>query len=237
MGYNPRLLQPAVTKMYYPINEIFQTIQGEGVFTGLPAIFVRLQGCPVGCPWCDTRHTWVVDPAREVGVQAVLDCSNESDGWSKMRTEQILASFQQLGYQARHVVITGGEPCLYDLQDLSTALIAAGYQVQIETSGTSEIKTHEQTWVTVSPKINMKGGLPVLVSALERANEIKHPVATERHVEELDALLATARLRDDVVIALQPISQKPRATQLAMATCIARNWRLSIQTHKYLDID
>ncbi|MEV3809364.1 7-carboxy-7-deazaguanine synthase QueE [Aeromonas dhakensis] len=223
--------------MYYPINEIFQTIQGEGVFTGLPAIFVRLQGCPVGCPWCDTRHTWVVDPAREVGVQAVLDCSNESDGWSKMSTAQILASFQQLGYQAHHVVITGGEPCLYDLQDLSTALIAAGYQVQIETSGTSEIQTHERTWVTVSPKINMKGGLPVLVSALERANEIKHPVATERHVEELDALLATARLRDDVVIALQPISQKPRATQLAMATCIARNWRLSIQTHKYLDID
>jgi 7-carboxy-7-deazaguanine synthase len=223
--------------MHYPINEIFQTIQGEGVFTGLPAIFVRLQGCPVGCPWCDTRHTWVVDPAREVGVQAVLDCSNESDGWSKMSTEQILASFQQLGYQARHVVITGGEPCLYDLQDLSAALIEAGYQVQIETSGTSEILTHEQTWVTVSPKINMKGGLPVLVSALERANEIKHPVATERHVEELDALLATASLRENVVIALQPISQKPRATQLAMATCIARNWRLSIQTHKYLDID
>ncbi|ENC6655979.1 7-carboxy-7-deazaguanine synthase QueE [Aeromonas hydrophila] len=223
--------------MHYPINEIFQTIQGEGVFTGLPAIFVRLQGCPVGCPWCDTRHTWVVDPAREVGVQAVLDCSNESDGWSKMSTEQILVSFQQLGYQARHVVITGGEPCLYDLQDLSAALIEAGYQVQIETSGTSEIQTHEQTWVTVSPKINMKGGLPVLVSALERANEIKHPVATERHVEELDALLATARLRENVVIALQPISQKPRATQLAMATCIARNWRLSIQTHKYLDID
>ncbi|MFQ2226259.1 7-carboxy-7-deazaguanine synthase QueE [Aeromonas hydrophila] len=223
--------------MHYPINEIFQTIQGEGVFTGLPAIFVRLQGCPVGCPWCDTRHTWVVNPAREVGVQAVLDCSNESDGWSKMSTEQILASFQQLGYQARHVVITGGEPCLYDLQDLSAALIEADYQVQIETSGTSEIQTHEQTWVTVSPKINMKGGLPVLVSALERANEIKHPVATERHVEELDALLATARLRENVVIALQPISQKPRATQLAMATCIARNWRLSIQTHKYLDID
>ncbi|MGL4778441.1 MAG: 7-carboxy-7-deazaguanine synthase QueE, partial [Aeromonas veronii] len=83
----------------------------------------------------------------------------------------------------------------------------------------------------------MKGGLPVLVSALERANEIKHPVATEHHIEELDTLLATATLRPDVVIALQPISQKPRATQLAMDTCIARNWRLSIQTHKYLDID
>ena len=59
LGYNPPLLQQVVTKMHYPINEIFQTIQGEGVFTGLPAIFVRLQGCPVGCPWCDTRHTWV----------------------------------------------------------------------------------------------------------------------------------------------------------------------------------
>ena len=59
--------------MHYPINEIFQTIQGEGVFTGVPAIFVRLQGCPVGCPWCDTRHTWVVDPAREVGSREVLD--------------------------------------------------------------------------------------------------------------------------------------------------------------------
>lgn len=223
--------------MHYPINEIFQTIQGEGVFTGVPAIFVRLQGCPVGCPWCDTRHTWVVDPALEVGSREVLDRSNESDGWSKMSTEEILGSFETLGYRARHVVLTGGEPCLYDLHELSSALLAAGYQVQIETSGTSEILTHGQTWVTVSPKIGMKGGLPVLVSALARANEIKHPVATERHIEELDALLATASLRPDVVIALQPISQKSRATELAMETCIARNWRLSIQTHKYLNID
>ena len=179
----------------------------------------------------------MVDPAREVGSREVLDRSNESDGWSKMSTEEILGSFETLGYRARHVVLTGGEPCLYDLHELSSALLAAGYQVQIETSGTSEILTHAQTWVTVSPKIGMKGGLPVLVSALERANEIKHPVATERHIEELEALLATASLRPDVVIALQPISQKPRATELAMATCIARNWRLSIQTHKYLNID
>lgn len=98
--------------MHYPINEIFQTIQGEGIFTGLPAIFVRLQGCPVGCPWCDTRHTWVVDPAREVGKEAVLDRSNESDCWSQLSTTQIIKSFTDLGYQARHVVITGGEPCL-----------------------------------------------------------------------------------------------------------------------------
>ncbi|PJG60052.1 7-carboxy-7-deazaguanine synthase QueE [Aeromonas cavernicola] len=222
--------------MDYPINEIFQTIQGEGCFTGQPAIFVRLQGCPVGCPWCDTRHTWEVDPARQVAAQAVLNRSNESDCWSALTSTQILSQFQALGYQARHVVITGGEPCLYDLHELCAVLLAAGYQVQIETSGTSEIKAHEQAWVTVSPKIGMKGGLPVLISALERANEIKHPVATEHHIAELDTLLASATLRPEVVIALQPISQKPRATQLAIATCIARNWRLSIQTHKYLEI-
>lgn len=223
--------------IHYPINEIFQTIQGEGVYTGLPAIFVRLQGCPVGCPWCDTRHTWVVSPEREVPSRQVLDRSNESDAWSAMSAVEIRESFQRLGYTARHVVITGGEPCLYDLRELSVLLLAEGFTVQIETSGTHEVLVHEEAWVTVSPKLGMKGGLEVLPQALSRANEIKHPVATERHIEELDALLHFATLRPDVQIALQPISQKKHATELAMRVCIERHWRLSIQTHKYLDID
>ncbi|MFR9721096.1 7-carboxy-7-deazaguanine synthase QueE [Aeromonas diversa] len=223
--------------MHYPINEIFQTIQGEGVYTGLPAIFVRLQGCPVGCPWCDTRHTWVVSPEREVPSRQVLDRSNESDAWSAMSAVEIRESFQRLGYTARHVVITGGEPCLYDLRELSVLLLAEGFTVQVETSGTHEVLVHEEAWVTVSPKLGMKGGLEVLPQALSRANEIKHPVATERHIEELDALLHFATLRPDVQIALQPISQKKHATELAMRVCIERHWRLSIQTHKYLDID
>jgi 7-carboxy-7-deazaguanine synthase len=91
-------------------------------------------------------------------------------------------------------------------------------------------------WVTVSPKINMKGGYKVLEQALVRANEIKHPIATEKHITELDELLVGIDVTHKTVC-LQPISQKPRATELAMKTCIARNWRLSIQTHKYLDID
>ncbi|MGY3926278.1 7-carboxy-7-deazaguanine synthase QueE [Aeromonas simiae] len=223
--------------IHYPINEIFQTIQGEGVNTGLPAIFVRLQGCPVGCPWCDTRHTWVVDPARQVASQQVLDRSNESDGWSPMSAPEVLESFRRLGYTARLVVITGGEPSLYDLRELSTLLLGEGYAVQVETSGTHEVRVHDAAWVTVSPKLGMKGGFAVLPQALARANEIKHPVATERHIEELDELLHFATLRPDVQIALQPISQKRRATELAMRVCIERHWRLSIQTHKYLDID
>lgn len=94
----------------------------------------------------------------------------------------------------------------------------------------------DRTYVTVSPKINMKGGYPVLKQALVRANEIKHPVATDAHIDELDALLEGIDTSGKT-ICLQPISQKPRATELAMKTCIARNWRLSIQTHKYLNID
>lgn len=223
--------------IHYPINEIFQTIQGEGVHVGLPAIFVRLQGCPVGCPWCDTRHTWVVDPERQVPSCQVLDRSNESDAWSFMSATEILEIFQRLGYTARHVVITGGEPCLYDLLEFSTLLLAEGFTVQVETSGTQEVRVHDEAWVTVSPKIGMKGGLAVLPQALSRANEIKHPVATEYHVEELNTLLHVSDLRPDVQIALQPISQKKLATELAIRVCIERNWRLSVQVHKYIHIE
>jgi 7-carboxy-7-deazaguanine synthase len=98
------------------------------------------------------------------------------------------------------------------------------------------VKCHPDVWVTVSPKINMKGGYKVLDQALNRANEIKHPIATERHIEELDELLQHIDISAKT-ICLQPISQKARATDLAMKVCIARNWRLSIQTHKYLNID
>ena len=82
----------------------------------------------------------------------------------------------------------------------------------------------------------MRGGMKVLDQALRRADEGKHPVARERDIEALDALLAT--LQDDKarIIALQPISQKEEATRLGIETCIARNWRLSVQTHNYLNI-
>jgi len=221
----------------YPINEIFQSIQGEGFYTGVPAIFIRLQGCPVGCPWCDTRHTWMVSPERQVPTVQVLDRSNQSDCWASMSAEEILASLRQLGYQARHVVLTGGEPCMYDLRPLSRLLIEQGFRVQIETSGTHEILADAGCWVTLSPKIDMKGGLPILDSALHRAEEIKHPVAMEKHIAELDHLLARCDQGRGKVICLQPISQQARATALAMRVCIERNWRLSVQMHKYLDLD
>jgi len=84
--------------------------------------------------------------------------------------------------------------------------------------------------------VNMKGGYKILNSAMLRANEIKHPVATEQHVDDLKALLVEHKITDTQVY-LQPISQKERATALAIKTCIENNWRLSVQVHKYLGIE
>lgn len=220
----------------YKINELFETIQGEGSFTGQPSIFIRLQGCPVGCSWCDTKHTWEIDPNLQIPVVDVLNKTAESEKWCELTVEQILTLLVDKKYQAKHVVLTGGEPCTEDLTPLCHALESQGYSCQVETSGTFDIKVTDNCWVTVSPKVNMKGGYPILSSAMARANEIKHPVATESHIEDLQQLLMQFSIKDTPVY-LQPISQKQRATELAIAACIKHNWRLSVQVHKYLGIE
>src|SRR5690554_2387433 len=124
----------------YPLNEVFQTIQGEGMFTGVPALFIRLQGCPVGCPWCDTQHTWEHNPEDEVSITAIIEKEQPSAKWATVAPQQFVELIKECGYTARHVVITGGEPAMYDLRPLGKALEQAGFQLQIETSGTFEIK-------------------------------------------------------------------------------------------------
>ena len=220
----------------YKINEIFETLQGEGSFTGQPSIFIRLQGCPVGCSWCDTIHTWEVSPEKEVEQKNITSKNQESSCWGTFTVEQLKALFISEGYQAKHIVITGGEPCLYDLTPLCLALEDIGYSCQVETSGTFEVQVSNKCWVTVSPKVNMKGGYKVLKSALLRANEIKHPVATEQHIDDLKELLNRHKIVNKQVY-IQPISQKERATKLAIKSCIENNWRLSVQVHKYIGIE
>lgn len=222
--------------MKYPINEIFQTLQGEGVFTGVPAVFIRLQGCPVGCSWCDTKHTWEKKSEKETVLGDIALKNLDIDTWAPADASALIELMKKQGYTAKHVVITGGEPCIYDLTELTQTLEQKGYQCQIETSGTYPIQCSSKTWVTVSPKVGMKGGLQVLTASINRANEIKHPVARMRDIEELDNLLTRRTVETELVIALQPISQKASATKLCIDTCIERNWRLSIQTHKYLNI-
>jgi len=220
----------------YKINELFETIQGEGSFTGQPSIFIRLQGCPVACSWCDTKHTWAVELSDEVSQKTMLTKVEETSQWAAMTVEQVLELVKDKGFQAKHIVITGGEPCMVDLTPLCNAFEPLGYSTQVETSGTFDINVSAKCWVTVSPKINMRGGYPILNSAMLRANEIKHPIATEQHVDDLKKLLADHNIKNTPIY-LQPISQKTRATELAIETCIANNWRLSVQVHKYLGIE
>lgn len=229
------------------VNELFETIQGEGAYTGTPAIFIRLQGCPVGCAWCDTKHTWDVIPEQQTTADVILLKSADAPSYFKATSVELMGIMRTQQYSARHIVITGGEPCMYDLRELTQIAKSMGFTTQIETSGTYQVLCDESTWVTVSPKINMKAGMPILSQAMQRADEIKHPIAMQKHIDELDTLLARHKIADPSAqlnttkkspnIYLQPISQQSRATELAVKTCIKRNWRLSIQLHKYIGVE
>jgi 7-carboxy-7-deazaguanine synthase len=219
------------------VNEVFESLQGEGSFTGVPSIFVRLQGCPVGCSWCDTKHTWEINLDDETSTEKVMKQDFESSQWFSATETSLFELFEEHGYKAKHIVLTGGEPCMYDLTSLTELAHSKGFTSQIETSGTFEIQTSKDTWVTVSPKVNMQGGYKMRDDALARANEIKHPVAMQKHIDELDLLLASMDEDKLPLIYLQPISQQKRATDLAVKTCIERNWRLSLQMHKYIGLE
>lgn len=214
------------------VNEIFPTIQGEATWTGTPATFIRLQGCPVGCSWCDTKHTWPAgSPTKMINVVEMLDKVDAAPTWALMSTNQIVEVVGS--YSPRHFVITGGEPCAQDIWLLTEALQALG-TVQVETSGTHEIKAAPGTWVTVSPKVGMGGGTKVLPNAIARADEIKMPVANISDIDNLRMLLA--HRQSNVTVWLQPISQGDEATQLCVQACMENQWRLSIQTHKYAGV-
>lgn len=222
-----------------PVNEIFATIQGEATFTGTPSMFVRLQGCDVGCPWCDTKHTWPINPTEDVPIATMLAKTGDSQQYAGMSVAQIVEVCKK---GPRHIVITGGEPFMHNLSELSKALIADGHSVQVETSGTELPFAHNDTFVTVSPKIDMPGKRNVLMAALERANEIKMPVGKPADIEKLLSLLnkhAGVRERainGRVTIWLQPISQSKKATELCVASATKYGWRVSIQTHKLLGV-
>ena len=207
------------------VNEVFQSIQGEGAFVGVPSIFVRLQGCPVGCPWCDTQHTWETKPQYLQPSNIVLMENQPSETYFAATPEKLFSLFKQQEYTANHIVITGGEPCMFDLNELTKTAINKGMSVQIETSGTFDIKCHEDTWVTLSPKINMPGKYKVLEQAVLRANEIKHVIAMQKHIDELQDLISDIPADSLPPVYLQPVSQQKRATELAVKVCIEKNWR------------
>lgn len=230
-------MKPLRTAATLPVNEMFQTVQGEAYFTGTPATFVRLMGCAVGCPWCDTKHTWEVDRRFEIATDAMMAKLGDAPSWAALTPAEIA---DQVGtFKPGHVVLTGGEPAMYDLRELSGILIDRGYTVQLETSGTQEIRIAEAAWVTLSPKIDMPGGFKVRDEAVYRADEIKFPIGKRADLDKLDRLLTesapfTRGYTPDIW--LQPLSQSEKATQLCIEIAMERGYKLSVQAHKYIGV-
>lgn len=118
----------------YKVNEIFTSVQGEGIYSGIPATFIRLQGCAVGCYWCDTKYTWAA-------------------GGKWMSAHEIVQQITE-----EHVVITGGEPTLWNLDELIETINddSEEHFIQLETSGQNGLKGNLiPDWITCSPKPNL----------------------------------------------------------------------------------
>ncbi len=220
------------------VNEVFLSLQGEGHFTGTPAVFVRLQGCDVHCPWCDTGYAMSLDARmrRADNEAALIGGASGEAGYSCMDIHFLCSRIMALAGPVRHVVLTGGEPFLQDVRPFMQALQAEGFFIQAETSGTRPLPAPcpGKQWLTLSPK---RAKLP-LEENWTLADEIKLPIATREDASLLVPLVlekaASAPKRP--VIALQPVSQDKAATALCIELCLAHNLHLSLQTHKYLDL-
>ncbi|MDO5537253.1 MAG: hypothetical protein Q4F72_06960 [Desulfovibrionaceae bacterium] len=213
------------------INEVFWSVQGEGRNTGLPSVFIRLQGCDVRCPWCDTGYSLDRNPRHRLPDcdPAVFAKTAESPEHTAASPEWLVGTILAGGSPVRHAVITGGEPFQQDIFPLADLLLSRGFSVQVETSGSRPVLCPAAVWVTLSPK-RRKMPLP---ASWTRADEIKTPIENEDDLAFYMPYLL--RLAPDRV-ALQPVSAGKEATELCMRTCMERNWRLSLQTHKLISV-
>jgi 7-carboxy-7-deazaguanine synthase len=216
------------------INDIYACVQGEGCLAGTPMALVRLQGCGVGCPWCDTRETWALDEAHKVA--RLEDALGTGPKWCDAVVHEVaMTARNAVGPGVKWALITGGEPAEQSLGGLALSLSCHGFKVALETSGTALGHLGAAIdWVCVSPKLNMPGGKAVLPEAIKSADEIKHVVGKPADIDALVELLGRHKTKPGVQVCLQPVSQNDKATKLCVETCKRTGWRLSLQLHKYL---
>ncbi|NWJ45329.1 MAG: 7-carboxy-7-deazaguanine synthase QueE [Chloroflexi bacterium] len=221
--------------MLYRVNNLYTCVQGEGTLAGTAMVLLRLHGCGVGCIWCDTGETWFVRNEDKVNnLEQALGTNTRFVEMSAQAIAQIIVE-QHKG--PKWVLVTGGEPTEQPLKPLVTELQRSGYRVALETSGTANGGVGASiNWVCVSPKIDNPNGKPLLPEVIFEADELKFIVGKEADLEKVDRFLATFRYKESTQILLQPLSLNPKATKLCIETVQNRGWRLSIQTHKYLDL-
>ncbi|MEL0225716.1 MAG: 7-carboxy-7-deazaguanine synthase QueE [Flavobacteriaceae bacterium] len=193
-----------------PLMEAFYTLQGEGYHKGSAAYFIRIGGCDVGCHWCDVKESWDAEKHPPTNIESIV---TEAKKYSDT------------------IVITGGEPLMWDMEPLTTALNEAGLNIHIETSGAYDITGHWD-WFCLSPK---KNKLPTKEAAA-RADELKVIIYNKDDFRFADE--QAQRVGKDCVLYLQPEWSKRNAMMPLMVDYVLANpqWKVSLQTHKYLNI-
>ena len=193
-----------------PLMEAFYSLQGEGAYRGSAAYFIRLGGCDVGCHWCDVKES---GPAEAHPLVPVEEIAEEALRHSKT------------------IIITGGEPLMWNLSPLTLLLRNGGVRIHLETSGAHPL-SGDWDWVCLSPK---KRKLPT-ESILHSADELK--MVVYNHHDFLFAEAMAEQVSPDCMLFLQPEWSK---RELMMGEIVAYvmahpQWRVSLQMHKYLDI-
>lgn len=193
-----------------PLMEAFYTIQGEGFYTGHAAYFIRLAGCDVGCHWCDVKESWDANLHPTVNVEEIV---------------------KEATKHGNLVVITGGEPLMWDLTYLTAELQKQGIKTNIETSGAYEL-SGSWNWICLSPK---KNKLPVQ-SVYDAANELKC-IIYNKH-DFIFAEEQASRVNKNAKLYLQVEWGKKDEMLPLLIEYVKENpkWIISTQTHKYLDI-
>ena len=194
-----------------PIMETFYTVQGEGFYSGRAAFFIRIAGCDVGCVWCDVKESWDRNDHEIFKVSDLIAQVKES--------------------KTDFVVITGGEPAMYDLTFLTQELHNLGVEIAIETSGAYEL-IGDFDWVCLSPKKFKK---PV-DSVIAKAQELKIVVFNKSDIDWAESY--ASQVSEGCKLYLQAEWEKKEASYQLILDYITTNtqWRISVQTHKYLGV-
>jgi organic radical activating enzyme len=190
--------------------EEFYTIQGEGFHTGKAAYFIRIGGCDVGCHWCDVKESWNAD------LHPVTD------------TIKIIENVKKY---ANTVVITGGEPLMWNMDFITQKLVEEKIKIHIETSGAYPL-TGKWNWICLSPK---KNKLP-LPEVYLSANELKI-IVFNKH-DFIFAEEQASKVNDNCELFLQPEWSNREKMTPQIVNYVMKNpqWKISLQTHKYLNI-
>jgi 7-carboxy-7-deazaguanine synthase len=194
-----------------PVMEHFYTLQGEGFHQGKAAYFIRMGGCDVGCVWCDVKDSWDAEKHPKFEIGTLISEVGKTP--------------------AKIVVITGGEPLMYDLDELTKELKSAGLKTHIETSGAYPL-SGSWDWICLSPK-KFKAPVPEIIPV---ANELKVVVFNKSDLDWAEKYAAL--VSPDCKLYLQPEWDKAAEMTPLIIDFIKLNpqWELSLQIHKYINV-